>query len=558
MKLLVGLCLAAFASAAPVVAQPVPETGAATGIAALLGRPSPAQITNGIAPVAPANTWRSPDGAAISVELAPEASRKALPVVDPSRQDPAAQHLRHLYAQGRAAGLWNVIYDNRDRGHSSLPWDSFPQLSRTDYAPAYVGAGLDYGLAGQERFSLPVIGNSSTAVTRGPLSRSQGRAALSSQAEAMRSYLGYAGNQLYVYPEHRDHDTGTGDRLFANTPFFLLSQGSSGSDQPFIAALATIVASYTPETRQRLEDLSLLAPTTQMIFRRARAGIETENDYLSAAAHPSAFDAATLRPDRMVDLANALSPDAIPPMVRLSVLEDLKAIPGRDYLARNLSEEVFTTPTAIARVWRSFAYSREMMISADSTRDPDGRALIFHWVVLRGDPARIAIAPQNAAGRIARIRINWQDATVADAVTGLSSTRIDIGVFADNGVSLSAPAMLSIDFPAYQNRKYVLENNGIMALSEMNYVQDPQDPYADPLLWPTAPWHDEFLRDVTGAVSLRRTFRNGKVQIVRFGEDVSPSVTTPDGVAALRHTAVSGPKGNLVLKIDPPGTATGP
>ena len=66
-------------------------------------------------------------------------------------------------------------------------------------------------------------------------------------------YNQYTRNNLYIYPEHHDHDPGHsgvffpnplnhairdegyGDLYPTNTPYLIISQGSSGSDQPFMA-----------------------------------------------------------------------------------------------------------------------------------------------------------------------------------------------------------------------------------------------------------------------------------------------------------------------------------
>ena len=49
-------------------------------------------------------------------------------------------------------------------------------------------------------------------------------------------YNQYTRNNLYIYPEHRDHDPGHngkndgyGDLYPTNTPYLIISQGSSGS-----------------------------------------------------------------------------------------------------------------------------------------------------------------------------------------------------------------------------------------------------------------------------------------------------------------------------------------
>lgn len=508
-----------------------------------------ALIVDGVALVSPGNMRRDPATGVFEVSFAPDPSRLTEPVVDPSRTDPAAGMLRRLYARGEAAGLTETLYDNRDRGHSPLRSVSFPQISRTQYSDDPLIGSLDSNVGGHVAFNLPVIGNSSTAFVNGPLARSLGRAAVGGQVRAMQTYQLYTRNHLYVYPEHRDHDPKTGDRFFANTPYYLISQGSSYSDRPLVEALATILASYRPETRQRLEKEGLLAPTTQMVFRRSLSGYRKAETYLSSRAHPSVFDSKALQPERMVALANSIRPQDIPPVVKLRVLEDLKATPGRDYLEDNLDEVVFTTPSAIARAWRSYAHSRRMVLSAADTVDPNGRSLKFHWVVLRGDPGKVRIETGDE-GRVAEITIDWHDKTDIVGGSGMSSSRVDIGVFADNGIWMSAPAFLSVTFPSFQNRVYEKASGAEEpVLVSLDYIVGPQDLYADPMLWPMANWQDTFSHDADGTqTDLTRWYSDGSSSAFAIGLTgflKKQSFGTPIGVT---HQVARRDDGRMVIE----------
>ena len=86
------------------------------------------------------------------------------PVIAAARDDPAGRLLRHLLATTPANGHRGVLYDNRDRGHSTLPEGAFPGLARLRYSPELVGG--DFGLALRFRFPAVVLGNSSTATPR--------------------------------------------------------------------------------------------------------------------------------------------------------------------------------------------------------------------------------------------------------------------------------------------------------------------------------------------------------------------------------------------------------
>ena len=140
-------------------------------------------------------------------------------------------------------------------------------------------------------FDAPLMGNSSTARTKGPFWRSQGRLALTRPNGADLLYQNYLAGQVHIYPEHRDHDPANGDLFPAATPFFVVSQGSSYSDRPHMEALAMIFAALRPETKAFLYDTQLLAPTVQMVFRRSLDPVRGREGYLSGIAHPSAIPA---------------------------------------------------------------------------------------------------------------------------------------------------------------------------------------------------------------------------------------------------------------------------
>ena len=423
------------------------------------------------------------------------------PIIAPTDRSPEAALLRHLSARGLAAGLAGVIYDNRDRGHSPLSLEAFPQMVHLVYPPDLMAKGLDYGLAGVFRFPAITLGNSSTAIISQPEWRSQTRLMMTTPGGATRAAEDYAANALYIYPEHKDHDAV--DMYPAAWPYTLTSQGSSHSDRPFLRTVALILAALRPDTRARLQAEGLVAPTVQMILRRTQAGVRSRADYLSGAAHPSAFDRRALAPNAAVALANSLPPDAIPPMVRLNVLaEDFTASSGLS----GQSERLFDTPAAIARLWRGPAFTRTITISAAATTDPNGRTLTFDWVLLRGDPDAVTITPL-AGGISARISIDWQAARPAPRGFGLPAdaqppltARVDIGVFASNGVHDSAPAFVSVALPLHEERRYVpsARADGRMRLAEVDYDAVGRGQAFDPALWWSAPWRDRFTVDATG------------------------------------------------------------
>jgi hypothetical protein len=438
-----------------------------------------------------------------------ETPRRAegVPVAGPRLPEKVAGMLARWHAAGTAAGNAGDLYDNRDGGHSALAPETLPQLARTRYAPAARSAGIDRGLQRRILFDRITIGNSSTAITAGALWRSQARLALTTPGLPARLAAQYAANHLYVYPEHRDHDPEKGDLFPANTPYMLVSQGSSGSDRPLLRAVGVILAALRPEVKTFLAREGLIAPTVQMVFRRGLTGVESREDYLSWRAHPSAVPARRIDLARMARRANGLTVDAVPPAPRLAVRGEEAARPGRDYFAPPVGERLFDTPSAIARVVRSTAHTRRFTVSAGMTEDPNGRPLTFHWRVLRGDRERIAIETRGPGGAVAEIAVPWHAPRPVPGDPERMTHRVDIAVFADNGAELSAPAFVSLVYPPRQRRRY----DAAGRILSVDYAPPGSaETYADPRLFPRRAWRDDYLYDEGGRlVGWRRTGADG-------------------------------------------------
>jgi hypothetical protein len=468
-----------------------------------------------------------PGGRLLARVKIPETSA---PVLGADLRDPAHRLLWQMVFEGRAAGNHGDLYENRDRGHSRLPPDAHPQLTHVAYDEAARADGLDYGLAGPVIFEAPLIGNSSTAVRAGPLWRSLPRLALTEDKGPLTLYQNYLAGQIHVYPEHRDHDPEHGDLIPANTPFFFVSQGSSGSDRPHLGALAMILAALHPETKAFLYETQLLAATVQMIFRRSLAPVLSREAYRSGLAHPSVIPRDQINLVRMVQLANALTPATVPPLVRMAVLEEDEAIEGIDYFGEGLSERLFDTPVAIARIWRSHAWRRSMVVSVEATRDLQARAPEFHWRVLRGDPARTRIEPLDARGLRARITLEWQAPRPVPGRPDILSNRVDIGVFARSGDHDSMPGLISILLPQHEVRRYGPGPDGEMRIESRDF-RVPEGGYADPVLFAQSDWRDVYRYDAMGA--LQGWDRQGAGAALRF--DAAGRLRTAAGWVAVRH-----------------------
>jgi len=515
----------------------------------------PAEIVDGRALILPTNTgWDQGRNALVALFEDPgDADAPPGPIAADAVGEPVAGLLAGWATAGTAAGNHGDLYDNRDDGHSALAPGLFRQLARTEYGPEATRAGLARGLAHRLMFNRITFGNSSTALTSGPLWRSQARHAMTRPLLALRLYQQHALNHLYVYPEHKDHDRLLGDLFPANTAYVIVSRGSSGSDRPFLRAVAVILASLRPEVKARLAAEGLVAPTVQMILRRGMAGIGSREAYLSGAAHPSAFDAERIDLARMAWRAQTLGEDDIPPAVRLQVLEESRPEIGIDVMGPNRDERLFDTPGAIARVVRSTAHIRRMRVSAEATRDPNGHPLKFHWVVLRGDPARISIETDGETGEVATLSIPWHDRRTLPGEIPRATDRVDIGVFADNGRSLSAPAFITLAYPPRQKRVYAPDGR----ILEVDYsALSHAKRYSDPMLFPDRDWRDAYAYDAAGRLT-GWTRHSGGVSM-RFTEQgmlvrAEDAEGRPVEAEAVRYTAEPDGKGGHRIVWGPTG-----
>ena len=165
--------------------------------------------------------------AASSVFLA--FSSAADPTADELRKKPittdtseVGKLLNKWYKEGTAPGNVGDFYDNRDREHSPLDMRVWPQLRKVAYTKADLKLRRDWAL--QPR-TLPHItfGNSSTSAPP-ELSGSNPRTYYCSPKGLEILARHCKGNNLYVYPEHRDHDPG---------PWYRWRSGEKGKSSDF-------------------------------------------------------------------------------------------------------------------------------------------------------------------------------------------------------------------------------------------------------------------------------------------------------------------------------------
>lgn len=457
-----------------------------------------AEVRDGVLMVSEAVTTMGGDGlrdVAARFPARPSARRLATQRVDES---PLGRTLTLWRNTGRAAGNHGDLYDNRDRGHSKLDPARHPLLTFVEYDEAARAADWDYGLNATLRFDAPTFGNSSTALVSAGIWRSQARLAMTRPVTVARIARLYDANHLYVYPAHRDNRDGQGDIFPANVPYFVCSMGSSGSDRPFLGAIAAIYGAYRPEVKASLVEHGLLAATTQMVLRREMDGIADDDAYMSGRAHRLGFPGRDVRLEPMVQRANALRPETVPPRLALTLLRAPATVAGTDFFQDGAREELFSTPGAIGWIARAMLTEWRFELRARPEGPTAGDVRRIHWRVLQGDAARIRVEPLGETGDRVAITIPWHDPFPVAWNGDRPTWRVEIGAFADTGAALSAPAFLSLHFPPRQSRVYAADGR----LLSVDYRMGGGDaPYADPLLFAEADWRDAFEHDGDGRIA---------------------------------------------------------
>jgi len=362
-------------------------------------------------------------------------------------ENPAAAwcgFLRERWAAGEAAGNLEDFYNNRDGGHANYPIDKHSRQLR--------------GLPGGHATLLSpwptrnVVGNASVYY-QGPNAANMERFFSFNNAEFDTKVRIYEANHIFWYPAHTDI-FGSGDLFHFNAAYSNTTVGSSGSEMDEVARTFVAWAAFKPDVKMRLVERGLLAPVTQMLLRRNR--VQTDAQYLTGAAHTSGMsdipaDLAERRYLELAQAANAITVNDIPPLARMRVVREDFTAADREQLATNV--------WGVHRIWRREEGTREIVLSAEDSFDLNGRPLAFHWAVLRGNKW-VKIEPLDAEGRSTRIVLSYpqryQFEPVQPGGETNSTTRLDVGLFAHNGVSYSPPAIFTVHALDSETRFYDL------------------------------------------------------------------------------------------------------
>ncbi len=281
---------------------------------------------------------------------------------------------------GKAGGNAGDLYMNRDGGHSRLVVTNFPGVTevKLDNAGRERRFDLDFP---NMKFPYPVFGNCSRAYLHPVYWRSIPRAMMTSDTRSLATMSSlYLSNQIWVFPANADFPpAGTNGDVFASVaPYWLVTQGRSWSDQYYLRAALEVSRTLDPATKRDIVSRRLLAPTVMTLIRKSLRGVRSEDDYLTAKAHPTCLPPDGLDLARLKTLAREMRASKVPPLVRLARFgAPVKEKPPAP-------EMTYVTPFAVGVILRSADDERHFNIAfagADEVtcrivHDPAGAARI--------------------------------------------------------------------------------------------------------------------------------------------------------------------------------------
>jgi len=426
------------------------------------------------------------------------------------------------------------LYVNRDNHHSAPGAAEFPTLTRVTYAAPRPDFAVDH-----PHTLFPdghaVFGNISRARVNGPYWRSTPRASYTDPGLAARMDLLYHANQLWFMPAVKDFGVEElGDLMPAAAPFQFVTQGASWSDLPFLRAALAASAALPPETKRAALERGLFAATMQWLFRRSIPGVETDEDYLSAKAHPTAFEGRHLASVNLASNAHALRPEAIPPTASLTLINSKTypvkyPQPGLDY-PDVLGEALVSTPSCIALVLRAPAASRTFLFRAQPFPIKTEN-VSFSWHVIHGDAKRVKIEPPLGETPDA---LDKGFAQITVDRRGLAE-RIDVGCFAKApGTSFGMPAIISFSPVALEKRTYHADGR----IDVIDYT-NPDNVYCDPFIALPRHWADRYDYDASKKLLGFTRLYKGKpaASFTVIGERILSRKTdgTPDKTVRVRY-----------------------
>ena len=333
-----------------------------------------------------------------------------------------------------AGGNAYDLYMNRDGGHSHLVVTNYPGLTEVKLDAEGRARGMDMDFP-NVKFPYPLFGNCSRAYLHSVYWRSIPRSLMTTNARRLGAMASlYMSNQVWVFPANADYPPiGTnGDVFVSVTPYWLVTQGRSWSDQYYLRAALEASRSLDPETKRAIVSRRLLAPTVMTLVRKSLKGVASEDDYLTGKAHPTCLPPNGLDLARLKRLAGELRPETVPPVVAFARMGT------PDKVESSAPELTYATPFAAAFVLRAPDAKRTFALSVAGAEE-------FAFRIVHDPLGAGQIKEQKGAGALVEI----------DRSKLKGTARVDLAAFGRNkGTAWGAPSFVSfsvldLDAPYY-------------------------------------------------------------------------------------------------------------
>ena len=426
------------------------------------------------------------------------------------------------------------FYENGDLGHARLniaPWPGVVNI------PSYVN-GYNNKIRGRDSV---ILGNASVLTS-------------SDWYSITKSYYGqysvpltgwqvgygqYRSNSCFFHPAVGDCDN-QNDYFFFMAPWFLTSVGRSGSELDEMEKWFDVLNAFKPDVKAALKQQGTVMSVIQMISRRTR--VASDAQYLTGAAHPSAFDNAGNR-SAMSSMASAITMASLPPFGAMRVVEETydSGMMAARHFGISANERYFTMPVSVARLFLGPEASKRIVLDADSSFDINNRDLTYHWRLLRGNSSQVTITPLNADSSRVEVTVKYHPkATIHGA--SAQSNLVVVGLFVHNGSYYSAPAFFTSYTMDNEVRNYDASTGRLKKISFNTNTT--YWPFGGPRLWGA----DSMLYDQNGALSgWRRTKADSTWDFDAQGRLVL--TRKPDGTPDSVQTVLYGTMGKYHVGI---------
>ena len=345
------------------------------------------------------------------------------------------------HREGTAAGLGQDVFRSFDNGHSSLRAGYYPQLTFESPVASYFNiCDAVFGprvTMGVQSFGIPKAGQGTISViemvTQQAIASVLATGTLA-RVPTQRFYrMFYERNFLFIGPAAGSYAEDA-DKISFLSPFYLHSQGASGTDAQLLKPIVFAAAALSPRLKTRILRGGLYVPVLMYLFKSSITGNMRSPEAHMAAYHAWIEEAEkghTGRApflDRLINSAHDLN--HIPPVARMRILDAQveRGMPShRPYMEYN----IYGFTGALRE-----GEKLELIVDlSGSWTDANKIIKRYYAEILRGAGT---IEFLNREGSLVRVTIPWMRNET------LANFRTDVLLLVHDGTYDSAPAYISI------------------------------------------------------------------------------------------------------------------